>query len=70
MSEAKVIIQLSDLHIPSSGNLYGTVDSLDNVAQILGVLESGGEKAGPAPADWGFSLTAVRPAPTAACVRW
>ena len=44
MSEAKVIIQLSDLHIPSSGNLYGTVDSLDNVAEILGVLESGGKK--------------------------
>ncbi len=39
MSDTKVIIQLSDLHIVSSGNLHDSVDSLDNVSQILEVIE-------------------------------
>lgn len=42
MTESKVIIQLSDLHVPGAGNLYGDVDSLQNVVKILQVLEKNG----------------------------
>jgi Icc protein len=42
MSETKVLIQLSDLHIAGAGDLYGNIDSLDNVAAIFEVLEDEG----------------------------
>jgi 3',5'-cyclic AMP phosphodiesterase CpdA len=43
MLDAKVIIQLTDLHIPSSGNLYGSIDAFQNVVEILKALEVGGK---------------------------
>lgn len=42
MSDSKIVIQLSDLHIPSSSNLYDRVDSLGNVSEILRLLEAAG----------------------------
>lgn len=39
MSDTKVIVQLSDLHIASEGNLHGSIDSLQNVIDILAVIE-------------------------------
>ena len=43
-SDRKVIIQLSDTHITSGGNLHGEVDSLANLAAILSSVERSGTK--------------------------
>ena len=40
MSDAKVIIQLSDLHIVGEGSLHAKVDTLEVVSRILESLES------------------------------
>jgi len=43
MSESKVIIQLSDLHIVADGSLHGKVDSFEVLAGILARLEESGK---------------------------
>lgn len=35
----KVIIQISDTHIAAVGNIYNTVDTLENLAQVLSLIE-------------------------------
>src|ERR1700722_13364845 len=45
MPDSKVIIQLTDLHIHSTGNLYGSIDAFGNVVGILQGLEGGGRLA-------------------------
>jgi 3',5'-cyclic AMP phosphodiesterase CpdA len=42
MSESKVIIQLSDLHIVAEGSLHGKVDSFAILNEILATLEESG----------------------------
>lgn len=43
-SDHKVIIQLSDTHITSGGNLHGEVDSLANLVTILSSVEQSGSR--------------------------
>jgi 3',5'-cyclic AMP phosphodiesterase CpdA len=38
-----VIVQISDTHITAGGDLHDTVDSLDNLAEILTAIEAAGE---------------------------
>jgi Icc protein len=39
MTETKIVIQLSDLHVTGEGELYGKIDSLQSVVTILGRIE-------------------------------
>src|ERR1700731_2125511 len=42
MTDPKVIVQLSDLHITASGELHGVVDSLATLQGVLHLLETSG----------------------------
>lgn len=42
MTDSQVIVQLSDLHVPGTGYVHGSVDSLQNVVEILQLLEESG----------------------------